>query len=45
MFLIIVLALFGNLSQLQLKYEHCKTVDFEGEYCSIQKKLHDSNTK
>lgn len=45
MFLILALALFVNLSQLQLKYEHCKTVNFDGEYCSVQKKLHDSNTK
>ena len=28
-----------SMINLQFKYEHCKTVDFEGEYCKTQKKL------
>jgi hypothetical protein len=31
--------LVGNTTQLQLKYEHCKSLEFKGEYCELQKKL------
>jgi hypothetical protein len=29
----------GNTAQLQLKYDHCKSIEFKGEYCELQKKL------
>lgn len=29
----------GNTTQLKLKYEYCKSIAFEGEYCELQKKL------
>jgi len=45
MFLILILAVFGNLTQLQLKYDHCKSIDFKGEYCEVQKKLNESSKK
>lgn len=45
MLLILALALFGNLAQLQLKYDHCKSIEFKGEYCSIQKELYKSSVK
>ena len=37
--IIVVLAFFGNGYQLQKKYDYCKSVQFKGEYCSLQKKL------
>jgi hypothetical protein len=39
MLVILILAIFGNLAQLQLKYDHCKAENFKGEYCVIQEKL------
>ena len=46
MFLILILAVFGNLSQLQLKYDYCKKIDFkEVEYCKVQKSLYESSLK
>jgi len=39
MLIVFILAIFGNLTQAQLKYDHCKEIKFEGEYCVIQKKL------
>lgn len=33
------LAFFGNGYQLQMKYEHCKELKFEGKHCELQKKL------
>lgn len=45
MFLILILAAFGNLSQLQLKYDYCKSVEFKPEYCSVQKTLNSFEKK
>ena len=39
MFILALLAVFGNLGQLQLKYDHCKEIKFEGDYCKVQKVL------
>lgn len=41
MLLVLILAVFGNLGQLQMKYDHCKVEDFKGSYCEVPKKLHD----
>jgi hypothetical protein len=41
MFILLIVAVFGNLTQLQLKYDHCKLEEFKGEYCSIQKQLNE----
>ena len=45
MFLILIFALFGNLIQLQLKYDHCKSEEFKGSYCEVQKSLYESSKK
>lgn len=45
MLLILVAAVFGNLGQLQLKYDHCKSEKFEGEYCKIEKVLFEKGKK
>lgn len=35
----------GNATQLQFKYEHCKTNEFKTEYCKTQKFMHEYNKK
>jgi hypothetical protein len=35
--------LLGNTVQLQNKYDYCKSKNFKGEYCEVQKKLHEAN--
>ena len=35
----------GNVTQLQLKYDHCKEINFGSEYCSTQKKLNEFEEK
>jgi hypothetical protein len=42
---LIALALFGNGYQLQMKFEHCKKQEFKGEYCEVQKMLHEAPEK
>ena len=39
MFIMVILALFGNGYQLQKKYDYCKEIKFEGDFCKAQKKL------
>jgi len=42
MFLLAILAVFGNFGQLQSKYDYCKSIDFkEVKYCEVQKYLYD----
>jgi hypothetical protein len=44
MFIAIIFGLIlGNTVQLQNKYDFCKEENFKGEYCSVQKTLHESN--
>jgi len=45
MFLIVIFAVFGNLVQLQHKYDHCKVENFKGNYCEVQKKLNELKAK
>lgn len=47
MFLVAVIwgLIVGNVTQLQLKYDHCKEINFESEYCKTQKKLNEFEDK
>jgi hypothetical protein len=45
MFILLIVAVFGNLIQFQNKYDICNDIKFKGEKCEIQKALHDSAKK
>jgi len=39
LFLILSALIFGNGYQAQKKYDFCKSKEFKGEYCKLQKKM------
>lgn len=46
MFVAIFFGFFiGSMTQMQIKYDHCKENKFTGEYCKTQKRLYESNSK
>jgi hypothetical protein len=36
---IIIAGIFGNGYQMQKKYDYCKSIEFKGKYCELQKKM------
>lgn len=45
----IILLIFGmivgNATQFQFKYDYCKEVEFQGDYCSTPKKMNEMSNK
>lgn len=41
MIVLMVLSLFSGVYQYQKKYDYCKSIEFKGQYCQVQKKLNE----
>lgn len=39
MFLILAAIFFHSGYSIQAKYDHCKSLEFKGKYCSLQESL------
>lgn len=39
MFILLAALIFTSGYNVQTKYDYCESIEFKGEYCSLQKKL------